>query len=76
MGVDGLAETPDSAMPVLPGKEYYHASKLGEGSYGSVVTVYDDDGCEYAAKMFDSDDFRKTKQTIRRRIGRQPRAAA
>jgi len=56
MGVDGLAETPDSAMPVLPGKEYYHASKLGEGSYGSVVTVYDDDGCEYAAKMFDSDD--------------------
>jgi serine/threonine protein kinase len=47
---------PDGAMPALPGKEYYRASKLGEGSYGSVVTVYDDDGCEYAAKVFDCDD--------------------
>ena len=46
---------PLSAPPVKA-SEYYRASTLGEGSYGSVVTVYDDDGNEYAAKIFDEEE--------------------
>ena len=33
-------------------KPYYRASKLGEGSFGSVILVFDDDGGEYAAKVY------------------------
>jgi len=46
------------ALVPLPRREYYRASKLGEGSYGSVVTVFDEDGNSFAAKVFeeDSDD--------------------
>jgi len=46
----------------LPLVSYHRASHLGEGSYGSVVTVYNDDGEEFALKLFlpeedsDSDD--------------------
>lgn len=39
-------------MPsALPAREYYRGSSLGEGSYGSVVCVFDDEGNEYAAKV-------------------------
>ena len=42
----------------LPLSSYYRAESLGSGSYGSVLTVYDEDGKEYALKLFldDTDD--------------------
>lgn len=36
----------------LPLTSYHRASYLGEGSFGSVVTVYNDDGQEFALKLF------------------------
>ena len=39
----------------LPRKDYFRAESLGEGSYGSVVVVYDEDGASFAAKMFEDD---------------------
>lgn len=36
--------------------EIYHPTKaIGSGSYGSIVVVYDDEGEEYAMKLFDDD---------------------
>ena len=43
-------------LRTLKHKEYFRASKLGEGSFGSVITVYDEDGGEFAAKVFDQDE--------------------
>lgn len=42
----------------LPLAAYHRAQSLGSGTYGSVVTVYDDDGIEFALKLFldDKDD--------------------
>ena len=41
----------------LPLATYHRAAALGEGTYGSVVVVYNDDGEEFALKLFeDSDD--------------------
>lgn len=43
----------------LPFVAYHRASHLGDGSYGSVVTVYNNDGEEFALKLFlpvDDDD--------------------
>jgi serine/threonine protein kinase len=36
----------------LPFATYHRASQVGEGTYGSVVTVYNDDGDEFALKLF------------------------
>lgn len=36
----------------LPLERYHRASSIGEGSFGSVVTVYNDKGEEYALKVF------------------------
>ena len=41
-------------------KEYFRAAALGEGSFGSVVTVYDDEGKECALKMFENDEENDT----------------
>ena len=35
---------------------YHRAQSLGSGSYGSVLTVYNDDGEEFALKLFIDDD--------------------
>lgn len=43
-------------LATLKHKEYFRASKLGEGSFGSVITVYDEDGGEFAAKVFDQNE--------------------
>ena len=40
----------------LPLGTYHRASSLGEGTYGSVVTVYDDGGAEFALKLFIDDE--------------------
>ena len=40
-------------LATIQHKEYFRASKLGEGSFGSVITVYDEDGGEFACKVFD-----------------------
>ena len=43
----------------LPLERYHRASSIGEGTFGSVVTVYNDAGEEYALKLFlheDDDD--------------------
>lgn len=40
----------------LPYACYHRASQLGAGTYGSVVCVYNDDGEEYALKLFLDDD--------------------
>lgn len=37
----------------LPLSNYYRAEALGEGSFGSVMNVYDDDGQAFAAKQFE-----------------------
>jgi serine/threonine protein kinase len=49
-----VAASPNMSVS-LPRRTYYRAESLGEGSYGSVVTVYDSDGASFAAKLFDSD---------------------
>lgn len=36
----------------LPLERYHRASSIGEGTFGSVVTVYNDNGEEYALKLF------------------------
>lgn len=40
----------------LPLEIYYRTNAIGSGSYGSVVVVYDDEGQEYAMKLFDDDE--------------------
>ena len=40
----------------LPLATYHRAAALGEGTYGSVVVVYNDDGEEFALKLFLEDD--------------------
>ena len=44
----------------LPFGKYHRAGALGEGTYGSVVTVYNDAGDELALKMFDCDENNET----------------
>jgi serine/threonine protein kinase len=48
----------------LPLTTYHRAQSLGSGTYGSVVTVYDDDGQEFALKLFmeDDDDDKEEKE--------------
>ena len=41
-------------------KEYFRSSALGEGSFGSVITVYDDEGTELALKIFEQDEDNET----------------
>jgi serine/threonine protein kinase len=40
----------------LPGHTYHRASQLGSGTFGSVVVVYNDEGFEFALKLFNNDD--------------------
>eukprot|EP01082_Thalassiosira_pseudonana_P001707 g956.t1 g956 contig10:1070745-1072186(-) len=40
----------------LPFGSYHRAQSLGEGTYGSVVCVYNDAGDELALKMFEADE--------------------
>eukprot|EP00545_Synedropsis_sp_CCMP1620_P005006 CAMPEP_0119020510 /NCGR_PEP_ID=MMETSP1176-20130426/24201_1 /TAXON_ID=265551 /ORGANISM="Synedropsis recta cf, Strain CCMP1620" /LENGTH=468 /DNA_ID=CAMNT_0006974947 /DNA_START=119 /DNA_END=1522 /DNA_ORIENTATION=- len=40
----------------LPLSTYHRAQSLGAGTYGSVVAVYNDDGEEFALKLFIEDD--------------------
>ncbi|VEU43788.1 unnamed protein product [Pseudo-nitzschia multistriata] len=40
----------------LPLEVYHRTNAVGSGSFGSVVVVYDDDGEEYAMKLFDEED--------------------
>lgn len=55
-GVLVAAVVPSNVTPlVLPRKKYARAESLGEGAYGSVVVVYDEDGASFAAKMFEDD---------------------
>ena len=44
----------------LPFSKYHRAQALGEGTYGSVVCVYNDAGDEMALKMFESDENNET----------------
>jgi len=39
----------------VPLRTYHRANALGAGAYGSVVTVYDEDGNEFALKLFDDE---------------------
>lgn len=40
----------------IPYNTYHRTQSLGEGSFGSVVTVYNDDGEEFAMKLFAPED--------------------
>lgn len=40
----------------LRGQKYYPAETLGEGSYGAVKTVYNDEGEIFALKRFENTD--------------------
>lgn len=51
-GSDGNAVHADAAAP-MPNASYFRAESLGEGGCGAVMTVYDEDGAEWAAKCFD-----------------------
>jgi hypothetical protein len=44
------------ASGVIPLSEYHRAQKLGDGAFGSVFTVYDDEGVVRALKVFDDDE--------------------
>jgi len=44
----------------LPFSTYHRAQALGEGTYGSVVCVYNDAGEELALKMFECDENNET----------------
>eukprot|EP00924_Labyrinthula_sp_SR-Ha-C_P015559 maker-scaffold_4-snap-gene-3.6-mRNA-1 protein AED:0.18 eAED:0.19 QI:0/0/0/1/1/1/2/0/399 len=48
-------------------KKYHQAEKLGEGSFGSVCTVYDVEGNCFAMKVFEADEYDETiaKETVR-----------
>lgn len=50
----------------LPYSAYHRAAHLGAGSFGSVVTVYNDDGEEYALKLFLDDDDNINDETTHR----------
>jgi serine/threonine protein kinase len=40
----------------LPLSTYHRAQSIGAGTFGSVITVYNDDGEQFALKLFDDDD--------------------
>jgi serine/threonine protein kinase len=40
----------------LPLATYHRAAQIGEGTYGSIFTVYNEDGEEFALKLFIEDD--------------------
>mmetsp|Transcript_30116 Transcript_30116/g.59985 ORF Transcript_30116/g.59985 Transcript_30116/m.59985 type:complete len:443 (+) Transcript_30116:40-1368(+) len=46
----------------LPFNKYYRAKSLGEGTYGTVVTVYNDEGNEFALKIFEEDEDLETME--------------
>lgn len=48
----------------LPFANYHRASSLGSGSFGSVVTVYNDDGEEFAFKTFLNDDDEENDDSV------------
>lgn len=41
--------------PLLEG-EYFRAGKIGDGAYGDVLKVFDEDGTAFAAKRFEPDE--------------------
>lgn len=43
-------------IPLPAFVRYFRAGKLGEGTFGSVIAVYDAEGSEFAAKVFDDDE--------------------
>eukprot|EP00985_Skeletonema_marinoi_P029517 scaffold28069_cov73-Skeletonema_marinoi.AAC.1 len=48
------------ASGTLPFSTYHRAQALGEGTYGSVVCVYNDAGEEMALKIFECDEGNET----------------
>lgn len=46
----------------LPFDSYHRANTLGEGTYGMVVTVYNDSGDELALKIFEEDEENETME--------------
>eukprot|EP00571_Detonula_confervacea_P007364 CAMPEP_0172313658 /NCGR_PEP_ID=MMETSP1058-20130122/20692_1 /TAXON_ID=83371 /ORGANISM="Detonula confervacea, Strain CCMP 353" /LENGTH=442 /DNA_ID=CAMNT_0013027349 /DNA_START=176 /DNA_END=1504 /DNA_ORIENTATION=+ len=46
----------------LPLKTYHRAQSLGEGTYGSVMCVYNEAGDELALKSFDADEDHETME--------------
>jgi serine/threonine protein kinase len=40
----------------LAQREYFRASQLGDGAFGAVLVVYDEDGAEFAAKRFEENE--------------------
>jgi serine/threonine protein kinase len=46
----------------LPCAQYHRAQSLGEGTYGSVVCVYNDAGDELALKVFEADEDYETME--------------
>lgn len=51
-----LKQSASMSAGTLPLGTYHRANALGTGTYGSVVTVYDVDGNEFALKLFDVDE--------------------
>jgi serine/threonine protein kinase len=53
-----------SSSGSLPLATYHRASQVGAGSFGSVLTVYNDSGEEYALKVFDDNGEAGEQQPI------------
>jgi len=53
----------------LPLSTYHRAGSLGSGTYGSVVTVYNDDGIPFALKLFHEDDSDDSEEEDERQAG-------
>lgn len=54
-GVDGASKG-TMASGSLPLDTYHRASQVGSGTYGTVVTVYNEEGEQFALKLFVEDD--------------------
>lgn len=53
-----------SGARALPLSTYHRAQSLGEGTIGSVVPVYNNEGEEYALKLFLNDDNEENDQHL------------
>ena len=55
-----MSSTAAYTSGTLPLQTYHRAQSLGEGSFGSVVSVYSDDGAAAALKIFEDDEDDET----------------
>ena len=55
-----IINTSNGTSGYLPNNNYFRTNSLGKGSYGSVYTVYDNNGNQFALKLFDKNEEDET----------------